>query len=127
MKTLIAVLLLTLTATAAEVRLAWDASPSTNVTYQLYAHTNSFSTTSRSNAVVRLNVGTNLTATVSDLMPATWYFAATANLPGIESDLSNVLVVEVPKPPDRMRTVVLQFSGSLTNFSDVGFFKLRLP
>lgn len=113
---------------ASDVKLTWDASPSSGVTnYVLYAHTNSFPVTNRFSAIVRLNVGTNLTASVESLKPGQWSFAATAMLDGLESDLSNILVMEVPKPPGNMRTVVVQYSGTLTNFYDVGFFRLRLP
>ena len=45
----------------------------------------------------------------------------------IESVPSNTVTAEVPVPPPNMRTVVLQYSGTLTNWQDVGFFKLRLP
>ena len=46
---------------------------------------------------------------------------------GISSDFSNIVIVEVPYASGSFRTVVLQFSGTLTNFYDVGFFKLRIP
>lgn len=116
------------TSMASDVKLAWDASPSIGVTnYVLYAHTNSFPVTNRFAAIIRLNAGTNLTASVELLKPGQWSFAATAMLDGVESDLSNIVVMEVPKPPANMRTVVVQYSGTLSNFYDVGFFRLRLP
>jgi hypothetical protein len=66
--------------------------------------------------------------TVSGLLAGNWWFAVAArDTNGIQSLLSNVLQIEVPKPPLNMRTVVLQYSGTLSNFYDVGFFKLRLP
>jgi hypothetical protein len=112
---------------AGGVNLAWNASPTPAVTYVLYAHTNDLTATNLSSAIVRLNIGTNLTATVEALKAGQWCFVATAKLNGVESDPSNSLIVEVPEPPSNMRTVVLQYSGTLTNFYDVGFFRLRLP
>ena len=66
--------------------LAWDPSPGTNV----IAHYNVYwgsATRTYTNAV---NVGTNLTATVTNLMAGpTYYFAATAtDQSGLESDYS---------------------------------------
>jgi len=117
-----------LTSMASDAKLAWDASPTTGVTnYVLYASTNILSATNLTSATVRLNVGTNLTATVERIQSGQWSFAVTAMKNGLESDPSNILIVEVPQPPARMRTVVVQYSGTLTNFYDVGFFRLRLP
>jgi len=110
---------------ASEIKFAWNASPSIGVTnYNFYASTNGLSLT---NFVSRLPVGTNCTATVSDLTPGVWQFSVTAMRDGAQSDFCNILTIEIPEPPARMRTVILQFSGTLTNFFDVGFFKLRLP
>jgi fibronectin type 3 domain-containing protein len=89
--TVLAVLLVTLilksfTASAANVTLAWDASPDPSVTgYRVYyggasgTYTNS------------LQVGNVTTTTVSNLLlGATYYFAATAyDSAGTESDFSN--------------------------------------
>lgn len=121
-------LVLAFEALGSEVRLAWDASPTPGVTnYVLYAGTNALNATNLTSAVVQLNVGTNLTGTIEGLVPEEWSFTVTAMRDGIESDPSNVLIVEVPQPPARMRTVAVQYSGTLTNFYDVGFFRLRLP
>jgi hypothetical protein len=111
-----------------EIKLAWNASPSANVTgYFLYAHTNALTDTNFS-YTIRADAGTNLTATIQNIASGQWYFAATArDTNGVESLLSNVLPYEIPKPPANMRTVILQYSGSVTNFQDVGFFKLRFP
>jgi hypothetical protein len=115
-------------AQAQTVRLAWDPSPSPGVTnYVLYASTNELSATNLMTATTNLPCGTNLTATVTDLSAGNWWFVATAWAGGVESLPSNVLQVQVPTPPANMRTVVLQYSGTLSNFYDVGFFKLRLP
>jgi len=127
MKTLLLLLFaLAQTALASEIRLAWNASPTTGVTnYTLFAGTNSpISTT---NSAARINVGTNLTATVQDLVPGQWLFAVTCQANGVESDFSNIVIVQVPVAPANMRVVVVQYSGTLTNFYDVGFFRLRLP
>ena len=129
MKTLTcSILFAALAVHAAELKLAWDESPTTGVTnYVLYASTNALNASNLQTAAVRLNVGTNLTATVEDIQPGQWSFAATAQKMGVESAPSNILLVDVPTPPARMRTVVVQYSGTLTNFYDVGFFRLRLP
>jgi hypothetical protein len=115
-------------ARGSDIKLAWDPPPpSTNYTvtnYVLYAHSN---LVAKTNYSVRLSVGTNLTATVQDTVPGRWWFAATAVAGGLESDLSAMLIAEVPVPPANMRTVVVQYGGTLTNFYDVGFFRLRLP
>jgi hypothetical protein len=119
----LSLLLAAFPAPAGNVRLAWDPSPDTNVvSYAIYAGTNS------GNYFIRLAVGTNLTCTVSNLSAYRWYFVATAaTVEGIESLPSNEVQCEVPKAPANMRTVVLQYGNTLTNFYDVGFFKLRLP
>jgi len=115
-------------AKAGSLNLAWDASPaSANVTnYVLYASTNTLTIT---NATVKLNVGTNTTAAVDNLAVGQWNFGVTAVAAGnVQSDLSAVLPVQVPPPPTNMRTIIVQYSASLTNgFSDVGFFKIRAP
>jgi hypothetical protein len=127
---LIFVCLLASTCPGQTVKFAWD--PPTNstqpLTYWLYASTNALSDATILSATTNLPANTNLTATISDLLATHWWFAAASrDTNGIQSVLSNVLQVEVPKPPLNMRTVVLQYSGTLSNFYDVGFFKLRLP
>lgn len=112
---------------ASDIKLAWDASQTPGITnYVLYASTNTLTSTNLQSALVRLSVGTNLTASITDIKAGQWTFAATAIKDGIESS-PVLLLAEVPKAPDRMRTVVVQYSGTLTNFYDVGFFRLRLP
>jgi hypothetical protein len=111
------------------IKFAWD--PATNsqpLTYWLYASANPLSDSTISTATTNIPVGTNLTATISQISVGSWWFAVAArDTNGIQSLLSNVLQVQVPNPPLNMRTVVLQYSGTLSNFYDVGFFKLRLP
>lgn len=67
-----------------------------------------------------------LNSKVFDLSPGMWWFGAKAVAGGAESKLSNVVAVEVPKPPAQMRTIAVQYSYTLTNFYDLGFFKLRI-
>ena len=114
---------------AAPIRFSWDASATPGVTnYVLYAATNYLTSTNLSSAVVRVSAGTNLTATITDLVPGRWYFAATAMKDGAESAPSNVLQIEVPTPPPHLLTVFVQYSGTITNgFTDTGFFRLRIP
>lgn len=110
------------------VTLAWDPSPALGVSYRLYAHTNSISETNLPAALVRTDAGTNLTATVKGLSGGVWYFAATAyTTNGTESVPSENLAFEVPKPPQNMRTVILQWSATVdgTNWLDAGYFKVK--
>ena len=109
---------------ASEVKLAWDASPTEGATnYVLYASTNAISR----EAEVRIGVGTNQSARILNLPIGRWNFAVTVIKEGVESDFSNILTSEVPQPPARLYTVVIQYGGSLTNFYDVGYFRLRIP
>lgn len=116
-------------ALAQSVRLTWDPSPTVGVTnYVVYAHTNHLTDFDQlKQATARIPVGTNLTCTIESVTNGLWYFVATGQKNGIESGPSNEAVVEFPSPPPRMRVVVVQYSGVLTNFYDVGFFRLRLP
>ena len=117
--------MLAFSVTAAEIQFAWNPSPSMGVTnYMFYSCTNTLSLT---NYTSRIPVGLSCTATITDLAPGIWQFSLTAMRDGIQSDFCNILTLEVPAPPAQMRTIVLQFSGTLTNFYDVGFFKLRIP
>jgi hypothetical protein len=90
----LAAALFALTASAANVQLAWDASPSpvTNYTvrWQLVGGTNVFT---------RL-VGTNLTVQLTNLSAGQWSVTATAtSVQGLESDPSTPLRLDVPAPP----------------------------
>lgn len=111
-----------------EISLKWNASVTPGITnYVLYAHTNAMTETNFT-FTIRADTGTNLTATVYDVAPGQWYFNATAmDTNGVESQLSNVVQYEIPAPPASLRTIILQYSASVTNFSDFHFFKLRFP
>lgn len=118
-----------ISASAGELTLAWDASPSaTNwpgLTYRLYAGTHA--QPALTNALVRLDAGTNLTAHLADLRPGRWWFAATALADGAESEPSNIVWADVPVPPAALRVLVVEASLCLTtNWTDAGFFRLRL-
>lgn len=114
---------------AASLRFTWDVSPSAAVTgYYVYGFTNAVFNTTNAPAL-KVDVKTNLVAEVSELKPGLWTFAATAyNADGIESDFSNVVVTEVPKPPALMRTVTLQYTATLptTNWQETGFFQIKI-
>lgn len=118
MVSLITILLLALTAAshAAQVPLAWDASTSSGCEYRVYAQavTN----------LVRVECGTNLTASLEDIAPGFYSFWATAIKDGVESDPSNVLAVEVPIPPQGIRTLVVEHGTTITNWTE--FFRVRL-
>ena len=121
-------LLSAVTVHAGIITLAWDPSSSTNaIGYFIYAGTNApFCST---NYTVKVDAGTNLTCTVSNIVPGLWTFAATArDTNGLESDFSNTVTAEIPLPaPGNFRTVVLQYSGTIlsTNWQDMGFFRIK--
>lgn len=111
-----------------EIKLAWDASPTPGVTnYMLVAHTNATAVTNYSMATVRVNLGTNLTATITDLAVGQWHLFVTAGKGGLVSDPSNVLVVEMPRPPANLRTVTVQYGASLESMTNNLFLKLKAP
>lgn len=109
-------------------RVEWDASSTTNVTYVLYAHTNALSGTNLYNAAVRVNVGTNLTATALFTNAGRWHLVATAlDHWGVESDPSNELIVQIPAPVANLRTVAIDHAITLTGpYTNVGFFRLSI-
>ena len=84
-------------------------------------------------AAKQQNVAMNLgrywqaNSTHNDLQPGRWQFAVSAMKDGIESDLGQPLLVESPARPGGLRTVAIQFSMVLTNWNDIGFFKLSIP
>lgn len=113
---------------AGEIPLAWDASPSTNVTgYILYAGTNNPALT---NVVERINTGTNKTVVVEFVKRGSWFFWVTAHDDlGIESEPSNIIQFQVSEPPPNFMTVVIEATVDLssTNWSEKAFLRLRLP
>lgn len=116
-----------LNAEASFLHLAWDASATPGCEYVLYASTNELSQETYRDALVRVPCGTNLTATIEGIVEGAWSFAATAVKDGVESDLSNVVVTEIPPAPGTMRTVILQYTDTVTNgWMDVGFFRVLL-
>jgi hypothetical protein len=77
------------------VSLAWDASPSPQITnYSVHVGTASGA------YVTKVDVGTNLVCTLTNLAPATTYFfAATAeNVFALVSDYSNEVSYTTPRP-----------------------------
>lgn len=81
-----------------------------------------------SNALVRVNVGTSLAATVTNLVAGRWQFMAVSQAGGLTSEPSDILLVEIPQPPPAMRLIVPQWSATVagTNWQDVGFFRIRI-
>jgi len=119
-------------AAAAAVTLEWDPSPDAWVAgYRLYASTNSATQHQLTNALVKVNCGTNTSCTISNLTGGRdYYFVATAyTADGQESLPSNEVIYRVPFPPPVLRTVYVEWTGVLgaTNWQDVGFFRLRMP
>jgi hypothetical protein len=111
---------------------AWDPSPSSTnqiIGYRLYASTNSLTYPARLTAPIRLDAGTNTMAQVTNALNGTYWFYATAyNTNGIESVLSDPLVVTVPVyAPQNLRTVFLQWNATVTgtNWIDTGFFRIK--
>lgn len=112
---------------ATDISFQWDPGASTT-NYLFYASTNGLSILT--NAVVRLNVGTNITCTVQNLAPGIWTFGVTGIANGLETDLSNTLIIQVPpQPPGNFRTVFVDYGPAVVGpFTNVAtFFRLRIP
>lgn len=113
-------------ASAGVVNIAWDASPTPDVSYRVYAMTNSLGLT---NAPLVMDVNTNLAARIEFSTNASrWYFVVTAvNTNSIESEPSNEIIIDVPAAPSQFRVVTLQHSAVLTNgWNDMGYFRVRI-
>lgn len=114
---------------AGSLRLAWDPSPSLNVTgYTLYATTNAPGSVTNDVPVATV-VGNHLTVLLDQLKPGKYYFWVTATTTeGQESSPSNFVMVEAPKPPENVHTVIVQMSDEITfsNLVNTAFFRLRL-
>ena len=130
MRHLLTILLLSCWAAAAgQLTLAWDPSPDSWATgYRIYAGTNSVNVHGLTNAVLKVDAGTNLTCQISNLTAGLWFFVATAyTTNGIESLPSNEVVAQIAKPPENMRTIIAEWSGDVasTNWQTVGFLRMR--
>lgn len=129
MKTLLLLLLLASSLKAADVQLAWDASPAEGITnYQFYAHTNILTAANLQSAVLRKGVGTNLTVKLEGIT-GPWWFAVTAQREGLESEPSNILqVIFVPpvkaEAPLNMRFASLS-GGPWLNQYLTKYFRMR--
>ena len=119
------------------VTLEWDPSPDAWVAgYRLYASTNSVAVHQLTNALRKVDVGTNTVCSLTNLAAGRWFFVATAyateangtNIVTLESLPSNEVIAAIPEPPANMRTVHVQWSGQVlsTNWQDVGFFRIKL-
>jgi len=122
MKAVAALLLIALTAASGTVRLAWMASPDAVQGYRIYAGTNSPLTIT--NAVGVMDVGTNLTATVTATNAGRWYFCATAYTRDAESQPTPEIAVVFPSPPENFATLAIEASVNTTNWMQV--YRLRI-
>jgi hypothetical protein len=119
--------LLTLPVLAAwgqSVKLVWTPSLSSDVTnYNLYWGTNGSGVYQ---AVIP--VGTNLAATLSNMLPAHYWFAATCqNTNGAESPFSNEATWAIPSAPTNLYMVILNVGlapNAITN--PAAFFNVEI-
>lgn len=123
---LLAFCLAAIAVSAADINLAWDAGEP-GCTYTVYAHTNVFAYTNRATVGAKFNAGTNLTVTATVQPGITYYLVCTAFKNGLESDFSNMVIAQVPASPGKLRILVLEASHDLTNWTDFGFIKIRIP
>jgi hypothetical protein len=120
-------LALAVSAGASRFGLGWNASPTPGVSYMLYAHTNLLTATNLTEAVRRIDVGTNLTVIVEDIAPGRWWFTVTAvSAVGLESAPVPSLLLDVPAMEGQMRLLIIQHGATITNFTDIGVFRLRI-
>lgn len=125
MRLALTLLLTASTAIAGTVRMQFTPSPDANVTYRIYAGTNSPLTTT--NALGWTLIGTNTTATVNVETAGRWYFFATALNSEAESERSNELAVYVPKAPKELATMTVEGSINATNWMEVYRIKITTP
>lgn len=115
-------------ALAAPVKLQWSASPDASVAgYYLYGSTNSLAGTNA--PLLRVDAGTNRTATVDCGDGGTWYFAATAyDSNRLESARCPELAVAFPRPPAVIAVLAVE-SGTLpgTNWATAYRIKITTP
>lgn len=113
---------------AGQAMIGWTASPddwrTNGMTYVLHSHTNPI--VEGSPVLVKLNVGTNLSALVTFTNAGRWFFrVAAVNTDGVASELSNELLVQSPRPATELRTVAIEHTINLPGgFTNVGFFRL---
>ncbi len=113
----------TLLVRPADTGLAFDPSPTSGVTnYVMYS---AVGTAPLGNPV---NLGTNTALTFTFTTNGIFRFAFTAMKGGLESDLSSILTLDVPKPPANLRTVVLQVNANLSSgaWTNIGFFRVQI-
>lgn len=83
-----------------DVTLEWQPSPAPGIAnYAVYAQKVGATN------IIRVNAGTNLTATVSNLTSGTWQFWATASIEITESDPSNTATNRIPPPPSLLKVI----------------------
>lgn len=123
----LALCLLSIPVRSGDVPLAWDCPTNDLSGFVLYASTLPLNATNLQSATVKLPLPPVTTVTLKDVRPGFWWIAVTAICTNsLESAPSNVLIAEVPVPPSNLRTVVLQYGATVTNWQDVGFFKVKL-
>lgn len=113
---------------AADLGFKWDASPD-GTNYIFYASTNLLTVPTTTGVVARINVGTNLTASLQNLAPGRWYFGVTAQRGDAESAFSNILSFDVPGvlPPGSFRTVAAYYGPTVIDMTNVvGYFILKI-
>ncbi len=114
---------------AGSLRLAWDASPSLNVTgYTLYTATNAPGSVTN-DVPAAVAIGNHSTVLLDQLKPGKYYFWVTATTAdGQESGPSNQIMVETPKAPENVHVVIVQMSDEVTfsNAVNTAFFRLRI-
>ena len=111
-------------ASAQQVKLTWDPSPAPNITnYWIYSGTNGAGIYSNKTAA-----GTNCLVTISDMRPASYWFAVTAqDTNGAESGFSNEASWKIPAAPSNLTLLILQYGSVVAGITnDVGFFRLKI-
>lgn len=122
MKTLLTLIsIIALSADAGTVRLAWEASITPDVEYVVFAHTNAITETTKHESVAIINVSTNLTGDLDGLWAGPWHFRVVAQKGGLQSDLSNEVVGEMPEGPSNAQLIPLV---TLTNGGGGLFFQV---
>lgn len=104
--------------------LAWDASPSPEVTSYTLHGQNVVAGVTNTVSVASI---TNLTVGVYDISSGNWTFWVTARAGLIESIPSNLLPVLVPNSPSGLKTVVLQYSATISGPWSSNIFLKLMP